>query len=64
MKPSLPVGPEVVATLDDYLDTRTAGVGRRYPTGPLFVRGLRQEYLPACHAWPQHRFASWVDALY
>ncbi len=42
----IPVGPEVVTTIDAYLATRTERAGRHSPTDPLFVRKLRDDYVP------------------
>jgi site-specific recombinase XerD len=41
----IPVGPEVVTTIDDYLATRAERVGRPSPTDPLFVRRLQGDYV-------------------
>ena len=42
----IPVGPEVVAAVDRYLDTRTERAGSHSPADPLFVRRVRGEYAP------------------
>jgi integrase/recombinase XerC len=41
----IPVGPEVVTTIDDYLATRAERAGRPSPTEPLFVRRVQGEYV-------------------
>ncbi|HEY3239490.1 MAG TPA: tyrosine-type recombinase/integrase, partial [Acidimicrobiia bacterium] len=41
----IPVGPEVVATIDHYLESRSVRSGRPSPTDPLFVRRLRDGYV-------------------
>jgi hypothetical protein len=40
------VGPEVVATIDRYLESRVVRAGCHSPTDPLFVRRLKSEYVP------------------
>jgi site-specific recombinase XerD len=42
----IPVGPEVVAAVDGYLDTRVERAGSHAPTDPLFVRRLKGAYVP------------------
>src|SRR5258705_373213 len=37
----IPVGPEVVATIDDYLPTRAERAGNPSPTDPLFIRRVQ-----------------------
>jgi integrase/recombinase XerC len=42
----IPVGPEVVAAVDRYLETRVERAGSHSPTDPLFVRRLKGVYAP------------------
>jgi len=42
----IPVGPEVVAAVDRYRDTREERAGNHSPTDPLFVRRLKGHYVP------------------
>jgi len=42
----IPVGPEVVAAVDRYLDTHVERAGSHSPTDTLFVRRVRGEYVP------------------
>jgi hypothetical protein len=44
--PGDPVGPEVVAAVNGYLDTLLQRAGSHSPTDPLFVRRLRSAYVP------------------
>ena len=41
----IPVGPEVITTIDDYLATRRERVGNPSPTDPLFVRRVQGGYV-------------------
>ena len=41
----VPVGPEVVAAIDAYLQIRTDRAGRHSPTDPLFVRKVKGAYV-------------------
>jgi site-specific recombinase XerD len=42
----IPVGPEVVAEVGRYLESRVERAGRHSPTDPLFVRRLKGQYVP------------------
>jgi integrase/recombinase XerD len=55
----IPVGPEVVAAIDAYLDTRKERAGNPSPTDPLFVRRVGGEYVAFNRQAMDALVASW-----